>query len=1146
MKKLSAVLLAVLMVLTCFVPMASAYDATETASTAKTLLDWVDAKIADAMADFNAFKNSVGIDLGIEDIDSLDDLLAYKDHAKDLEGDFANLDTSALKTRADGDLEFINSVIDFMAANKNIFKKVFTWTPDGTPFKYGKVGEYIKTLPEDDKIRTFYEKYLENGFNIQEKFVAEIAREMGYTIPEGEIFDETLNNGIKKALAPVLKDILKTEESKAAYDAFNLKTTDVYALVKAYVGLLQNDYKEQFDSMLASFLSALQGMVKVVKSGVNVTPPELTIGYTGNDPYATYHPADPDFNAYMPTIYVNDKAYDTMKDYANEDLGIAVIKNGEMTEADAALVAGTGEVWGKNVIINATGADDFLPEGIALPINIKLDDIENAVKTAIIDELNGKGSSITIPEGTPMFGGQTIAFNISDAQATFSYKAYKDVDSFAVQVKVESATAKVNVTSPITATADVDLMNPDATVVDWGSAATLVSMAKSFGIDADAMVINAIKSVVVDENGQNFFADPAFATVVVNNLDGKIEELEQIKTLLSYIDTDAVYNSDLLDVSANYDAYKGVVGQVNHILYGLVDMICSDAGMTDLALVDGGNENLYGNLQKICNKVSGLLNTMKKYIDRDTFIELAKAADISAAFASEHGFNAGMIYDMDFSSVENALDCGIRVACDLLAEDDPKSIFYEFHMRVEDLDTLDAIAATTVDMILSKLLAKVDIEGWDYTYTAIDAEAVDNRTVTAKDAVMDKFVDILYSAASFAVPKINEEANKLLADLEIGEVNFQLGVEKGANWEATLNALLDRFIDLTDGLFIKKFDKSKNAIAKLSDIAGEVLPMTSMFSNYAGLEKMNEDFFVKAADGDLGNFLAYFEVKEDAIAGNTPVTKALINASDKIVSAFFPTTVSASTYEASETVQDYFTGYQNDPEIAARNMQDIANRKADLVPCALNLLRESGLELAMKQEACPHNGTTTETVITASTCKTAGKASVVCDLCGKKLSDKELPLDPANHEGGTEVRDVKAATCKEAGYTGDTYCLGCGEKIATGSATAKTTNHTWNAGTVTKAADCTNAGVKTYTCTVCGETKTESIPAAGHKFGDWKTTKEATEDEEGSQTRTCSVCGATETQTIGKKSVNFFQRIIRTIRGFFDRIVSWFRGIFSR
>lgn len=42
--------------------------------------------------------------------------------------------------------------------------------------------------------------------------------------------------------------------------------------------------------------------------------------------------------------------------------------------------------------------------------------------------------------------------------------------------------------------------------------------------------------------------------------------------------------------------------------------------------------------------------------------------------------------------------------------------------------------------------------------------------------------------------------------------------------------------------------------------------------------------------------------------------------------------------------------------------------------------------------------------------------------------------------------------------------------------------HTWNDGVVTTPATCTAAGVKTYTCTVCGATKTEEIPAAGHKY----------------------------------------------------------------
>ncbi|MFQ9390173.1 MAG: hypothetical protein ACLR1V_16500 [Coprococcus sp.] len=43
--------------------------------------------------------------------------------------------------------------------------------------------------------------------------------------------------------------------------------------------------------------------------------------------------------------------------------------------------------------------------------------------------------------------------------------------------------------------------------------------------------------------------------------------------------------------------------------------------------------------------------------------------------------------------------------------------------------------------------------------------------------------------------------------------------------------------------------------------------------------------------------------------------------------------------------------------------------------------------------------------------------------------------------------------------------------------------------TVTKEPTCTEKGVKTYTCTVCGETKTEEIPAAGHSCGEWEIVK---------------------------------------------------------
>ena len=77
--------------------------------------------------------------------------------------------------------------------------------------------------------------------------------------------------------------------------------------------------------------------------------------------------------------------------------------------------------------------------------------------------------------------------------------------------------------------------------------------------------------------------------------------------------------------------------------------------------------------------------------------------------------------------------------------------------------------------------------------------------------------------------------------------------------------------------------------------------------------------------------------------------------------------------------------------------------------------------------------------------------------------------------------------------------------------------HTWDEGTVTQAATCTEPGVKTYTCTECGETRTEEIPALGHEWGEWTVTKPATELEEGEETRTCvHDLSHTETRAIPK------------------------------
>ena len=107
----------------------------------------------------------------------------------------------------------------------------------------------------------------------------------------------------------------------------------------------------------------------------------------------------------------------------------------------------------------------------------------------------------------------------------------------------------------------------------------------------------------------------------------------------------------------------------------------------------------------------------------------------------------------------------------------------------------------------------------------------------------------------------------------------------------------------------------------------------------------------------------------------------------------------------------------------------------------------------------------------------------------------------------TKVINKKDATCTEDGYTGDTICAICGKEITKGE-TIQSKGHSWNEGKITTAPTCENAGVKTYTCTVCNATKTEAIDATGHTPVE-VAEQPATCTEAGHKAGTkCSVCKA--------------------------------------
>ena len=140
-------------------------------------------------------------------------------------------------------------------------------------------------------------------------------------------------------------------------------------------------------------------------------------------------------------------------------------------------------------------------------------------------------------------------------------------------------------------------------------------------------------------------------------------------------------------------------------------------------------------------------------------------------------------------------------------------------------------------------------------------------------------------------------------------------------------------------------------------------------------------------------------------------------------------------------------------------------------------------------------------VTKAATCTTAGTKTYTCTRCKKTRTET---IAATGHKA---VKDAAvAATCETTGKTEGSHCSVCNTVIKAQTTTAAL-GHSWDSGKVTKAATCTTAGTKTYTCTRCKKTRTETIAAAGHKAvkdAAVAATCETTGKTEGSH---CSVCG---------------------------------------
>ncbi len=1198
MKKTLAIILSIIMLLgvmpfTAFAADEAVYDRAKIAADdeayiadmnaeqiASLILDWVDREIAKYSAEmqehivegvianggFEEFEAFLGEDtLGniiadvIGPIDSLDAVIGYKDYLKELGGDFANLDATNLITReaAGSAIGFIDSVLQFMADNSEIFGKVFRW--DEEVFDYGKVGEYIETLNGSDNadeqaIYDFYVDYL-IGNDIQSKFTGWVADQMGYAIPEGEAFDDTLNNGIMAWFSGLCEtNGILSEEALAELRTYDLRTTDIYTLVNNFVALAEADneveidtyYNYLLDTVVRSLLKTALGQKAVVGADA-VLPASFAETYkdiallteiSGGQLY--YQDGE---NYYQVTIAdgtATAKAliWETVVDFefptATIYTGAAFDKEIQVyypTSADAVQVLTYATAKNQALI-----GDTMTFNGTEVPAEF----------AALMTDANAKaledGFGLTVKQGDEV---------ISELKLTFKeIEEYAEAQALPVaQSALDSAIASMPFAMDITLDAiDVVLSyNGWATEDEFICQVTVDSVKATLGGSMASMVQSVVDTAATTAIGSTI--DNPVATVVVDGISGgKGIDASGAKELLEFLDTDFVIDKSLLDFTANYDAYNGVVGQANRVLYDLVDMLVSDAGMEKLALEEGMNDKFTANLEKICETANDMMASAEAIMtDPEVEALLGQAGiDMSALLGN---FDLDLLYAINFESVEDLWVSVITLGLDLI-DDGSNETITEIHALIGDLSNLDAMAVAIVDYVLGKCIPDLNKAfadaGVDFALTvptATDAKAVADGA--GKDIIMTKAADLLYEAAVEGVALVNSIANEALATIgaetgiEMPTVAFELGVTKGADWQVTLAALTNRVYELADGIIIACDNEYTDTFDKISAVANSILPLGSLASNCASdnfafdINLVIGYLFDDALEGDLDGFLRLFETKTktEDVAADCSVTEALINASEHIVDAFFPDTVNAENYVNATsdkfteiTVQEYFTGAENDAVIASNNMDSINARKAELVPAALNLVREAGVLPFFARCDKDHTAADLETVTIAG----------------------------------------KAATCTQAGVEDAKACAECGY-IVSGGGVVAALGHSWGTWVQTIAPKCEVSGVETRACDVCDASETRAVTATGHiTWNDWEVTLAPSCEEKGIETRTCS-CGKTETRDVAatghadadgnkicdtcgydwneyeEEDNSFFGKIM----AFFRKIIDWFKNLFS-
>lgn len=183
------------------------------------------------------------------------------------------------------------------------------------------------------------------------------------------------------------------------------------------------------------------------------------------------------------------------------------------------------------------------------------------------------------------------------------------------------------------------------------------------------------------------------------------------------------------------------------------------------------------------------------------------------------------------------------------------------------------------------------------------------------------------------------------------------------------------------------------------------------------------------------------------------------------------------TFKFTGTSVKYYSTKASNIGIAAFSIDNGEEQLVDLYQA-----NKADQQLAYEASGLTSGSHTLKVRVTGEKNAAASDCCVVADKI--EVSDGE---ENCGHQK-TELWNKVAADCTKTGYSGDTYCLDCGAIISRGTV-VKASGHRWNGGVITKQPTAGKTGTKTFTCTVCKATKTETVaklavPKKGSKLKD--------------------------------------------------------------